>query len=89
MDTSIKIAHGDLILINELKNELRKHNVKTTQKELIDKTIKFSLRRKKEFLEEFINRKNNDNTKEVTNRFISGKRFDMGEKWYEEVDVIL
>lgn len=76
-------------MINELKNELRKHNVKTTQKDLIDKTIKFSLRRKKEFLEELINRKNNDNTKDATNRFISGKRFDMGEKWHEEVDVIL
>ncbi|MEK6808421.1 MAG: hypothetical protein AABY14_01915 [Nanoarchaeota archaeon] len=89
MDTSIKIAHSDLILINELKNELRKHNVKTTQKDLIDKTIKFSLRRKKEFLEEFINTKNNDNTKEATNRFINGRRFDLGEKWYDEVDMSL
>ena len=89
MDTSIKIAHSDLILINELKNELRKHNVKTTQKDLIDKTIEFSLRRKKEFLEEFINTKNNDDTKEATNRFISWKRFDLGEKWYDEVDMSL
>lgn len=90
MDTSIKIPQDDLILINELKNELQKNNIKTTQKNLIDKSIKFSLYRRKEFLSEIMKKEHKkDNTKEQVEKFLKGKRFDLEEKWLEEIDTTL
>lgn len=88
MDSSIKIPEGDLILINELKNELLRQKVKMTQKDLLDKSLKFSLERKEEFMSELLG-KQKSNSKEATERFLQGKKFDFGDKWLEEVDAIL
>jgi len=41
-DVSTKIPKEDLRLVNELQMGLRKRDIKMTQKELIDKAIKFS-----------------------------------------------
>ncbi len=51
MDVSRKIPRGDIKLLNDLQEGLRRRNIKIAQKELIDRAIKFSL---EENREEFI-----------------------------------
>lgn len=43
MDVSTKISKEDIKLVNELQVGLRKRDIKMTQKELIDRAIKFSI----------------------------------------------
>ena len=50
MDNSIKIPKEDLIKIKELKLELMKENLRISQKEIVDKAIRFAINRKIEFI---------------------------------------
>ena len=48
MDVTRKIPKEDIQLLNELQNSLSKRDIKTSQKDLIDKAIKFSLKYNKD-----------------------------------------
>ena len=48
MDVTRKIPNEDIKLLDEIQMGLKKRDIKITQKELIDKAIKFSLRDNRE-----------------------------------------
>lgn len=48
MDVSRKIPEEDIKLLGELQVGLRRRDIKISQKELIDKAIKFSLKENRE-----------------------------------------
>ena len=48
MDISRKIPEEDIRLLNELQAGLMRRDIKISQKELIDKAIKFSLKNNRE-----------------------------------------
>lgn len=48
MDVSRKIPRDDIKLLDELQSGLKKRDIKISQKDLIDKAIKFSLKENKE-----------------------------------------
>ncbi|MBU2639383.1 MAG: hypothetical protein KKG75_01605 [Nanoarchaeota archaeon] len=48
MDVTRKIPEEDVKLLNELQEGLRKRDIKLSQKSLIDKAIKFSLKENRE-----------------------------------------
>ena len=48
MDATRKIPNEDIKLLDEIQMGLKKRDIKITQKELIDKAIKFSLRDNRE-----------------------------------------
>ena len=48
MDISRKIPGEDIKLLNELQEGLRRRDIKISQKELIDKAIRFSLEENRE-----------------------------------------
>lgn len=51
MAVSIKISEDNVKLLNKLQEDLRKESIKVSQKYLIDRAIKFSL---KEYREDFV-----------------------------------
>ena len=88
MDVSRKLYKEDIILLNELETELLKKDRKATQKDLIDKAIKFAKENKSRFFNYFIGRKARNNTKEMTEKFLALPKFDFGDNWMEEIDTI-
>lgn len=48
MDVTRKIPEEDIKLLNELQEGLRRRDIKVSQKDLIDKAIKFSLKENRE-----------------------------------------
>lgn len=48
MDITRKIPEEDIKLLNELQDGLRRREIKISQKELIDRAIKFSLKDNRE-----------------------------------------
>lgn len=48
MDVTRKIPREDIKLLDELQSGLKKRDIRISQKELIDKAIKFSLKENKE-----------------------------------------
>ena len=87
-DVSRKIYREDVVLLDELETALLRRGIKTSQKELIDKSIKFVAGEKERFLE-FINRKEKDNTKELVERFLSHPKKDFGKNFLQEIDTTL
>ena len=88
MDISRKLYKENIILLNELETDLLKRDKKATQKDLIDKAIKFAVENKNKFLNYFIGRKTENNTKEMTEKFLALPKVDFGENWMEEIDTI-
>ena len=88
MDNSIKIPREDIIRINELKLELMKENIKITQKDIIDKAIKFSFNRKTDFIKQIKNKR--IKKKEVSlKELLHGETFNLGKNWIKEIDATL
>ena len=89
MDISRKLYKDDIIILNELQNELLRQDVKTTQKELIDKAVRFAVDNKGEFFE-YMASEVKDNTSQKVKDFLSKvKRVDLGKRWLEEIDTTL
>jgi len=91
MDTSIKIPMEDVIELNTIKNELLRKDLRFSQKDLLDMAVKFSLERKSDFIRELEeNRKGveEDNTAEMTRKFLSSPKVNLGKNWQEELDTI-
>ena len=70
MDVSRKLYKEDIILLNEFQTELLRNNRRVTQKDLIDKTIKFAKDHKKTFIDYLTKGKIKDNTREMTLKFL-------------------
>ncbi len=87
-DVSRKLYRKDILMLNELETAMLRMGIKTSQKELIDKSIKFAAAKKEEFLNYLIEGKK-DNTKEFIRRFLNRPRVDFGENFLEEIDTTL
>ena len=87
MDVSRKLYKEDIIIISEFQTELLKKDSRMTQKTLIDKAIKFALENKNRFMDYLTGKKTN-NTKAMTEKFLSLPKADLGENWMEEIDTI-
>ena len=88
MDVSRKLYKYDIILLNEFQNELLRKDKRVTQKDLIDKAIKFSMNNKKGFTDYITKGKSKNNTKEMTERLLSLPKLDLGKNWLEEIDTL-
>ena len=88
MDVSRKLYKEDIILLNEFQNELLRKDKKITQKDLIDKAIKFSTEYKNKFIKYIFGEERKDNRKAMTDKFLSLPKVDLGENWMEEIDTI-
>tara|TARA_Y100000310_G_C20394367_1_gene674340 strand:- start:61 stop:351 length:291 start_codon:yes stop_codon:yes gene_type:complete len=88
MDVSRKLYKEDIITLNELQTELLRQDKRVTQKDLIDQAIQFSNDHKKQFLSFVSNTRRKDNTKEMTEKFLSLPKSDLGDNWMEEIDTI-
>lgn len=88
MDISRKIYKDDIILLTEIQTQFLRNDVKTTQKELIDKAVRFVSAHKEEFFE-FVLSKGRDNTAEKTREWLRKKKtIKVGPCWLEEIDTI-
>ena len=84
MDNSIKIPKEDLIKIKELKLELMKENLRISQKEIVDKAIRFAINRKIEFIRNIKNKEISKNSS--LDKLFHGETFNLGKNWIKEVD---
>ena len=75
-------------MLNELETAMLRMGIKTSQKELIDKSIKFAAARKEEFLT-YLTEGKRDNTKELIRKFLNRPRVDFGKNFLEEIDTTL
>lgn len=87
MDVSRKLYKEDIILLNEMETELLRKDKRVTQKDLIDKAIKFALENKNRFMDYMAGKKTN-NTKAMTEKFLSSPKIIVGKNWMEEIDTI-
>lgn len=87
-DVSRKLYSEDILMLNELETAMLRMGIKTSQKELIDKSIKFAAAKKEEFLK-YLTEGKKDNTKELIRRFLNRPRVDFGENFLEEIDTTL
>ena len=88
MNISRKLYKEDIILLNEFQTELLKKDKRITQKDLIDKAIKFSTKYKNKFLSYVFGDENRDNRRAMTDKFLSLPKVDLGENWMGEIDTI-
>lgn len=88
MDISRKLHKEDLIFLNNFQNDLIKINKKITQKDLIDKAIRFASINKKLFFKFIFGGSSENNTKEMTEKFLSLPKADIGKNWIKEIDTI-
>lgn len=84
-DVSRKLYREDILMLNELETAMLRRGVKTSQKELIDKSIKFAAEKKEEFLK-YLTEGKKDNTGELIQRFLNSPRVDFGKNFLEEID---
>ena len=87
-NVSRKLYQEDILLLNELETAMLRRGIKTSQKELIDKSIKFVATQREHFLE-FVKEKAKDNTKELVEKFLSHPKKDFGKNFLEEIDTTL
>ena len=89
MDISRKLYKDDIVILNDIQNQLLRQDIKTSQKELIDKAVRFVAKHKEEFFE-FVGSKEKDNTAEKVRAFLkNAKTYDLGDNWLEEIDTTL
>ena len=90
MDTSRKLYKDDVVILTDIQNQLLRRDVKTSQKELIDKAVRFMLIHREEFFDFVLGKR--ENTARNTRRFIekaNKNRVDFGKRWLEEIDTTL
>ena len=87
MDVSRKLYKEDIIIISEFQTELLKKDSRVTQKTLIDKAIKFALENKNRVMD-YLTAKKTNNTKAMTEKFLSSPKIRVGKNWMEEIDTI-
>ena len=66
---------------------LKKEN-KITQKDLIEKAIKFSKEHKNRVISYLMERQISNNSKGMTEKFFSLPKFRLGKNWLKEIDTI-
>jgi len=88
MDVSRKLYKENIIILNELETELLRRDKKATQKDLIDRAIKFAKENENKFLNYFVGKKTKNNTREMTEKFLALPEVDFGDNWVEEIDTI-
>lgn len=91
MDISRKIYKEDVIILNEIQTHLLRRDVRSSQKDLIDKAVRFAAYNKEKFLA-FVLGKRRDNSQEKTSQFINSTkkhRVNFGKDWLEEIDTTL
>ena len=88
MDISRKLYKDDIILLNEMQTELLRKNTRVTQKDLIDKAIKFASEHDDKFLSYIFKNKNGDNRREMTDKILSLPKASLGKNWLEEIDTL-
>ena|SRR3989338_2044498 len=87
MDTSRKILHEDILLLDEIEMKLKKKGEKTTQKELIHKAI-VQLAEGEGLVKKPSRKK--DNTPEMVDMLLANAgKLDFGKNWMEEIDTTL
>lgn len=91
MDVSIKIPKRGMLLINSLKNDFLRRDINVNNKEILFKAVEFSIERKRDFIKEYIRsiKYGHDNTKEMTEKFLSGKKIKLEKDWLKEIDSTL
>lgn len=88
-DVSRKLYKEDILLLNQIQTALLRRDMRFSQKELIDKSIKFAAGRERQFLE-FVNENpRKDNTKELIERFLRHPKKNFGRNFLEEIDTIM
>lgn len=88
MNISRKLYKEDIILLNEFETELLRMNKRITQKDLIDKSIKFARDNKDKFLNYIFGYKKKYSREEMVDRFLSLPKVDLGKNWMDEIDTI-
>ena len=86
MDISRKLYKENIILLNEFETELLRGDKRITQKDLIDKALRFSKKYKNKFFGYIYGHGKKDNRKEMTDKFLSLPKVDLGPNWMEEID---
>ncbi len=91
MDVSIKIPKKGMLLINSLKNDFLRRDISVNNREILFKAVEFSVERKRDFIKEYLQsrKQRHDNTKEMTEMFLSGKKIKLEKNWLKEVDSTL
>lgn len=88
MDISRKLYKEDIILLNEFETELLRRDKKITQKELIDRAIKFARENKDKFLNYIFGYEKKYSREEMVNKLLSLPKVDLGKNWIKEIDTI-
>jgi len=84
MDTSRKISEETILLLDELEKDMKQRGVRTTQKEIIESSIKVAAKHEEQLFKTLAH---TDNTREMTERFLRNEgKFDFGKRWLEEID---
>lgn len=74
-------------MLSELQTELLRKDSRVTQKDLIDKAIKFAKINKRKFID-YLGGKGKNNTKEMTAKFLALPKIKASKNWTEEIDTI-
>lgn len=89
LDISRKLYKDDIVILNDIQNQLLRRDIKTSQKELIDKAVRFVSKHKEEFFD-FVSKGEKNNTAEKVKKFLKNAgRYDFGDNWLEEIDTTL
>ncbi len=70
MDVSAKIPEEDMILIGSLQTQLARRGIRVSKKDVVDAALQVA---DPEKIEEYVKRKEHDNTKEVFEKWLSLK----------------
>lgn len=91
MDVSIKLPKKGMLLINSLKNDFLRRDVSVNNRDLLFKALEFSVERKRDFIREYLQsrKQKQDNTKEMTEKLLKGKKIKLGSNWLKEIDSTL
>ena len=90
MDISAKISQEDAILLNELKNDLLKRDIRISQKELLDHLIKLGIQRQRDLL--FHIQQNREeipikSRKDAIEKWLNGPTYNNPDKdWLSKID---
>lgn len=86
-DTTRKIPDEAIEVLDELQLHLKRRGVDATQKRIIDASIKLAAKNEEQLVQ-IVKEKATDNTKEMMEKFLNGKKYDFGPNWLEEIDTI-
>ena len=91
MDVSIKIPKEGMLLINSLKNDFLRRDINVNNREILFKAVEFSIERKRDFIKEYLQSRKprQDNTREMTEKLLSGKKIKLEKNWLNKIDSTL